>query len=95
MAEDSHCGSEKSPEFATTHWSVVRAAGHQSSAESRQALTHLCQAYWYPLYAFARRRVSDAAEAQDLTQAFFAELLEKNYVATADSGSRSVSGVLC
>ncbi len=43
----------------------------------------LCQAYWYPLYAFARRRVSNLDEAQDLTQAFFVELLEKNYTATA------------
>ncbi len=75
--------SRKSPEFATTRWSVVHAAGQQPSRESREALTALCQSYWYPLYAFVRRRVSDAHEAQDLTQAFFAELLEKNFVASA------------
>lgn len=69
--------------FATTHWTVVIAAGRRSSPDSRQALEALCSAYWYPLYAYVRRRVPDAAEAQDLTQAFFAELLEKNYVGTA------------
>jgi RNA polymerase sigma-70 factor (ECF subfamily) len=80
---DEHSPIRRSPEFVTTRWSMVHAAGQQSTVESREALTTLCQAYWYPLYAFARRRVSDAAEAQDLTQAFFAELLEKNYVGSA------------
>lgn len=73
----------KGPEFATTHWSVVRSAGEHSSPESQGALTALCETYWFPLYAYARRRVNDASEAQDLTQAFFTELLEKNYVGTA------------
>ena len=58
-------------------------AGHTSSANSRQALESLCETYWYPLYAYVRRRVLDVSEAQDLTQAFFAELLEKNYVGSA------------
>lgn len=58
-------------------------AGDRSSAGSRQALESLSAAYWYPLYAYVRRRVSDVNEAQDLTQAFFAELLEKNYVGSA------------
>jgi RNA polymerase sigma-70 factor (ECF subfamily) len=69
--------------FATTHWSLVEKAGHQSSAESRRALESLCQSYWYPLYAYVRRRVSDRTEAEDLTQAFFTELIEKNYVGDA------------
>lgn len=69
--------------FATTRWSVVVAAGHRASAESSVALESLCAAYWYPLYAYVRRRVSDVNDAQDLTQAFFAELLDKNYVGTA------------
>ncbi len=75
-------------EFATTRWSVVLTAGHGSSRDSRQALESLCKTYWYPLYAYVRRRVKDVNEAQDLTQAFFAELLEKNYVdsATPDRG---------
>ncbi len=63
-------------------------AGHTSSPDSRGALESLCETYWYPLYAYVRRRVPDVSEAQDLTQAFFAELLEKNYVgsATPDRG---------
>lgn len=69
--------------FATTSWSIVVAAAHQSSRDSRRALESLCGAYWHPLYAYVRRRVPDVNEAQDLTQAFFAELLEKNYVGSA------------
>src|ERR1051325_4443425 len=71
-------------EFATTHWSAVLAAGRLDSPEAHAALAGLCQAYWYPLYAFVRRRGFDADEAQDLTQEFFARLLEKNYLQTAD-----------
>lgn len=70
--------------FATTQWSVVIAAGHDSSPGSREALGALCQTYWPPLYAYVRRRVPDVNEAQDLTQAFFAELLDKNYVGQAE-----------
>ena len=71
--------------FQTTHWSIVLAAGRGSSPNSSEALATLCQTYWYPLYAYVRRRVSDAHEAQDLTQGFFTQLLEKNYVAAAES----------
>jgi DNA-directed RNA polymerase specialized sigma24 family protein len=70
-------------QFMTTRWSVVLTAGRRSSPDSRQALESLCAAYWYPLYAYVRRRVLDVNEAQDLTQAFFAELLAKNYVGAA------------
>lgn len=63
---------------------MVVSAGRQSSPESNRALAALCETYWYPLYAYVRRRVSDVAEAHDLTQAFFCELLEKNYVEAAD-----------
>lgn len=62
---------------------MVANAGHQSSPDSSEALESLCQTYWYPLYAYIRRRVADGHEAQDLTQAFFVQLLEKNYVAEA------------
>lgn len=58
-------------------------AGRRSSPDSRRALESLCEAYWYPLYAYVRRRVSDVNDAHDLTQAFFAELLTKNYVGAA------------
>ena len=70
--------------FATTRWSVVLAAGGERSTEGRQALATLCETYWYPLYAYVRRRGYAAADAQDLTQAFFATLLEKEYLRAAD-----------
>jgi RNA polymerase sigma factor (sigma-70 family) len=65
------------PQFQTTHWSVVLAAGQAPSGEAHAALEKLCRAYWYPLYAFVRREGHSADEAQDLTQAFFARLLER------------------
>jgi RNA polymerase sigma-70 factor (ECF subfamily) len=70
--------------FATTHWSVVIAAGDSQSPRSEAALTELCQTYWYPLYVFLRRKGLDPHEAQDLTQSFFADLLARNGVARAD-----------
>ena len=72
------------PQFHTTHWSLVVAAAGQDGAQPRAALEELCQAYWYPIYAFIRRRGSSAEDARDLTQAFFATLLEKGYLADAD-----------
>jgi RNA polymerase sigma-70 factor (ECF subfamily) len=63
--------------FATTHWSVVLAAGHDSSPGAQEALEKLCSAYWYPLYAYVRRQGRSPEDSQDLTQAFFAKLLEK------------------
>jgi RNA polymerase sigma-70 factor (ECF subfamily) len=86
MSEDSdgqRAAGAGAAQFATTHWSLVLTAGQRPSPDSRRALESLCEAYWYPLYAYVRRRVSDINEAQDLTQAFFAELLEKNYVGSA------------
>lgn len=71
--------------FATTQWSLVVAAANDSSEPARDALTELCEAYWYPLYAFARRTGSDPDDARDLTQGFFVELLAKGYVGQADS----------
>jgi RNA polymerase sigma factor (sigma-70 family) len=70
--------------FCETRWSVVVAAGRQASPDAREALATLCQVYWYPLYAYVRRQGHSAADAQDLTQEFFARLLEKNYVGAAD-----------
>jgi RNA polymerase sigma-70 factor (ECF subfamily) len=68
----------------TTRWSLVLAAGHQSSPNATRALESLCQAYWYPLYAFVRRRGKQPEEAQDLTQEFFARVLEKDCLNSAD-----------
>jgi RNA polymerase sigma factor (sigma-70 family) len=62
----------------------VAAAAQGGAPESQAALAALCEAYWYPLYAFARRHLPSLHDAQDLTQAFFAELLEKDYLQTAD-----------
>jgi RNA polymerase sigma-70 factor (ECF subfamily) len=70
--------------FTTTHWSVVLAAGSGASTQSAAALEQLCQAYWRPLYAYIRRRGHSPEDAQDLTQGFFAHLLEKNWVGDAD-----------
>lgn len=70
--------------FPTTHWSAVRAAADGRAPHSPEALEALCRAYWFPLYAFARRQGCGPEEAQDLTQEFFARLLEKNYLQTAD-----------
>ncbi|RPJ75223.1 MAG: sigma-70 family RNA polymerase sigma factor [Acidobacteria bacterium] len=70
--------------FATTRWSQVLAAGQDPDAAGAQALADLCEAYWYPLYAYVRRWGFDADQAQDLTQQFFARLLEKHYLRDAD-----------
>jgi RNA polymerase sigma factor (sigma-70 family) len=70
--------------FATTHWSVVLAAGHSSVPGAQAALENLCRTYWFPLYAFARRQGNTPEDAQDLTQDFFSRLLEKNYLATVN-----------
>jgi RNA polymerase sigma-70 factor (ECF subfamily) len=72
------------PAFATTHWSVILAAGHGSAAGAREALERLCRVYWYPLYAHVRHRGHSGEDAQDLTQAFFAHLLEKERFSLAD-----------
>ena len=63
--------------FVTTRWSMVLAAGLSSSLVSEHALSQLCRAYWYPLYAFVRRQGRSPQDAEDLTQGFFAHLLEK------------------
>lgn len=65
--------------FATTRWSVVLAAG-SSNVAADDALTVLCETYWYPLYAFVRREGSPAHDAQDLTQEFFSRLIEKRWL---------------
>ena len=71
-------------EFCTTHWSVVLQAGQDDSTQSARALEQLCQTYWLPLYAFARRSGLPEADAKDATQDFFAHLLAKALFAQAD-----------
>ncbi len=70
--------------FATTHWSVVLAAGQQGTSQSAAALERLCQTYWYPLYVYVRRRGYSVEDAQDLTQRFFVTVLQKRGLGMAD-----------
>ena len=70
--------------FPTTHWSRVARAGDRPTPEARAALAELCGAYWYPIYALIRRKGHDPDAALDLTQDYFARLLEKGTVAAAD-----------
>src|SRR2546428_9125647 len=70
--------------FATTHWSVVLSAADSAAPSGQEALEKLCRTYWYPLYAFVRRQGHQVAEAQDLTQEFFARFLDKKHVKRAD-----------
>src|SRR5437764_1524020 len=71
-------------QFTTTHWSIVMAAAHDDTTQSAAALESLCGAYWYPLYAYVRRRGYEPADAQDLTQEFFARLLAKDFLRAVD-----------
>jgi RNA polymerase sigma factor (sigma-70 family) len=71
--------------FASTRWSLVLTAGRGDAPDADAALAALCQIYWYPLYAYVRRSGYPADEARDLTQEFFARLLEKHYLRAADS----------
>jgi DNA-directed RNA polymerase specialized sigma24 family protein len=70
--------------FPTTHWSRVAHAVDPAAPEARAALAELCGAYWYPIYAFIRRKGNDPEQALDLTQGYFAHLLERGSVAAAD-----------
>ena len=81
--DQSSTAAASSGHFTTTHWSVVLATRHEGG-KADAALETLCRAYWYPLYAFIRRRGYPPHEAQDLTQAFFARLLEKDYLHAVD-----------
>jgi RNA polymerase sigma-70 factor (ECF subfamily) len=70
--------------FETTHWSLVLAAADADNTRGRESLGKLCRDYWYPLYAFVRRQGHAPHDAQDLTQEFFARLMEKNYLGDVD-----------
>jgi RNA polymerase sigma-70 factor (ECF subfamily) len=70
--------------FATTHWSVVLAAGKNNSDGAQTALETLCRAYWYPIYVYVRRKGHGPQSAEDLTQEFFAQLISKEHLKMAD-----------
>ena len=74
----------ESPLFCTTHWSVVLAAGQADTPQALDALESLCRTYWRPVYVYARRHGHDIESARDLTQEFFARLLEGNWLRPAD-----------
>jgi RNA polymerase sigma-70 factor (ECF subfamily) len=81
----SHSSSSAAPGlFPRTRWSLVLAASRRHSPESAAALETICRAYWHPLYAYARHCGHPPHDAQDLTQEFFAQLLEKHWLETAD-----------
>ncbi len=87
MTSTDHTKDSPSPvagNFTPTHWSIVVAAGRNDTTHARVALEKLCRAYWPPIYAFVRRQGHNPHDAQDLTQEFFARLLEKNYLAEVD-----------
>lgn len=72
--------------FTTTHWSMVLALGATDAPRRAEALAALCEAYWYPVYAFVRRLGHMPEDAADLTQAFFLHVFEKNAFEGADPG---------
>jgi len=78
---DPDCVSEQSRWFVTTRWSLILQAGGDS-AESADALQQLCRLYWYPLFTFARFTGRSHEEAEDVTQGFFAQLLERRSLRT-------------
>ncbi len=84
-AEDSHSGPEAhGGALATTHWSVVLAAGDAQSPQATAALELLCRTYWYPLYAYLRHRGYSHEDAQDLTQGYLLQLLQRQSFARLD-----------
>ena len=80
---DSSVGGEAG-QFHTTRWTLVMASAHDQSQAGKAALAALCQTYWYPLYAFARRRGHSPPDAQDLTQGFFLHVLEHRALTHVD-----------
>jgi len=84
MATGEDAGHDGGRRFETTQWSLVVAAGERGSPAAEQALARLCALYWYPVYAFLRGRGLRVEDAQDLTQGFFARLIEKGDLRAAD-----------
>jgi RNA polymerase sigma-70 factor (ECF subfamily) len=83
-SRENHLSASDRRWFTTTHWSVVLSARDRSTQQSTHALATLCETYWFPLYAYVRRSGYSIHDAQDLTQSFFAQLLEKAYLKDVD-----------
>ena len=86
MARNPDPNIDASGRFPSTHWSLIIRAGSPESPQSHAALAELCSVYWYPIYAFIRRKGNRPDQALDLTQGFFARLLEKGIMAEAEPG---------
>ena len=84
VTESSGFAEGKVSAFSTTHWSIVEGAGQDNPALAAVALERLCRIYWFPIYAFIRRRGSSQHDAEDSTQGFFAHLLEKESIKKVD-----------
>ncbi len=84
MPRDFDPNTGDSGRFPSTHWSLIVQAGSPGSPQAHSALAELCSAYWYPIYAFIRRQGNGPDQALDLTQSYFARLLEKGLIAAAD-----------
>lgn len=82
-------------QFATTQWSIVLAARGAEEPAARDALASLCEAYWYPWYAYIRRAGHSADAAQDLTQEFFTRLLERDFLAALVHRRLGLDGRTC
>jgi RNA polymerase sigma-70 factor (ECF subfamily) len=80
---------KKDAAFVTTRWTMVMAAGRQKAPGSQEAIRWLCEQYWFPIYAYARRHGKNPHEAEDLAQGFFEELLTKNTVVHANENRGS------
>lgn len=83
LNNDAELAGANAAQFRTTHWSLILAAGQEDDASRGRAMEELCRTYWYPVYAFIRRWGKNADDAQDLTQGFFAHLLERDTFAAA------------
>jgi RNA polymerase sigma factor (sigma-70 family) len=95
MPEGDFLAPRRGGRFATTRWSLVVAAGRKTDARSAEALASVCETYWFPVYAFIRRQGYQADEGADLTQEFFARVLEKDYLTDADPERGRFRGFLC
>jgi len=84
MADSDRSAERGKGQFPTTRWSLIVATHRKPTSSAREALASLCESYWYPLYAYVRRQGHAVEDAQDLTQGFFAVLLEKDYLADFD-----------
>jgi DNA-directed RNA polymerase specialized sigma24 family protein len=84
LSDINGCTSPRGASFQTTRWSVVSAAGDHLCPNAAEALEALCQIYWYPLYAYVRRRGLTADDAKDVTQEFFRALIERRNLGSVD-----------